>query len=163
MRYRMHIFFYLAQRAQRFKLCQQFLAPLKPVQPLIGRRDIFIECCILVKNIQQLQLMAFAYLKVIEIMGRRDFYRPCAFFHIRIFIGNDRNSASSNRQHNLFAYQMGVARIFRMDGNRHIAKHGFRPGSGNGNNLIAIYYRIMQLPHPPVNFALFHFQIRNGG
>ena len=75
-----------------------------------------------IKDVNQWQLMAFAKLIVIKIMGRRDFDAPCTkvFFHISI--RHNRHFTASNRQNNAFANQMGITLIIRVYRHRRIAK-----------------------------------------
>ena len=108
------------------------------------------------------QIMAIAHLKIIGIMGRRNFYSAGTKFLFHILISNHRNNAVHDRQYQIFAHQMAVARIIRMHSHCRIAQHRFRTGGGNLNTVRTILRRIPEI----INFALlvhmFHFNIRNG-
>ena len=67
----------------------------------------------------------FADLVIIKVMGRRDFHRARAFFRIRIFIRNNRNTAAYDGQVNFFTYQIGITLIIWMNRDACIAEHGF--------------------------------------
>ena len=58
--------------------------------------------------------MPAANLEIVEIVGRGDLDRAAAHLGIGIFIGDDRDQPANQRQPNLFADEVGVARIFRM-------------------------------------------------
>ncbi len=75
--------------------------------------------------------MAVSDLKVIGIMGRGDFDDAGAKFRIGVLIGDDGNEAVDNWENDFLADKMLVALIFRMNGDRGIAKEGFRAGCGH--------------------------------
>ena len=157
----MLVIFNLTKCADAVQLLDQLLARFKPVQTLIPLRYIFIQGGMLIKDVQQFQIMAAANFKVIEIMCRGDFHRPSAFFHIGIAVSHNRYLPAHNRQHNHLANQCGIAFIIRMHSDRHVAEHGFRARGRDCDHLVRSLDRIMQLPHFPCHIFLFHLQIRN--
>ena len=75
----MLVIFNLTKCADAVQLLDQLFARFKPVQPLITFRYILIQGGVLIKDVQQFQIMAAANFKVIEIMCRGDFTAPVPF------------------------------------------------------------------------------------
>lgn len=121
------------------------------------------------QNIDHRQAVAFADFVVVEIVRRGDLHAAGAFFHIGVFVADDADAAADQRQNDLFADQVFIARIFRVDRHAGIAQHGFRTGGGDHQVVFAlggfraVGQRVAQVPHGAFGFAVFHFQIGDGG
>src|SRR5271169_3791858 len=79
-------------------------------------------------------------LVVVEIVGRRHFYRTSAEFEVNENrVADDRNLTRGQRQINGLADEIFIPWIERMNGNRHVAKHGFRPrGCYSETNIVVM-------------------------
>ena len=102
-----------------------------------------------------LGLVPLADLEIVEVVGRRDLDRACALFRVGIFVGDDRNQPADQRQANMAAEQMLVARIVRVRGDRGVAEHRLRPRGGDGHPLaglfaVVVHHRVLEIVEVPV-------------
>ncbi len=84
-----------------------------------------------VENIDQRQVVALADFVVVEVVRRGDFHTAGTEFRVHVIVGNDGDQAVGERQADLFADQMLVARILRVYRNGTVAQNGFRARSGH--------------------------------
>jgi len=112
---------------------------------------------------------ALADLKVVEIMARRDLHTARTQRRIGVFIGDDRDAPSGDRQDDMLANHAGIAFVRRVHRHRHIGQHRFGPGGGDDQVIRAvsrahtIRQRITEPPEMPLNFAGFDLQIADRG
>ena len=97
------VIFNFFKQAQRIHICNDFFTGIKTIHALISLGRFFINACFLVKNIYFFQLMPFAYLIIIKIMRRGNFYAAAAKFLIHISVRNNRDIALTKRQANKFS------------------------------------------------------------
>ena len=67
------------------------------------------------------QIVALADLKVVGIVGGGDLHNAGALLHVGVLIADDGDLAAQQRQHDMAAVQMLVARVLGVDGNGGIA------------------------------------------
>ncbi len=72
-----------------------------------------IEIGLAVEHIDQRQVVAAADLEIVEVVRRRDLDRAGALLRIGIFVGDDRNPASDQRQDRITSDQMAIALVVR--------------------------------------------------
>ena len=108
------------------------------------------------------QVMALADLKVVGVMGGGDLHNAGAFFHIGVLIAHDGNLFVQQRQNDMAAVQVGIARVLAVDGNGGIAQHGFGAGGGQFQHLTGLLDRVQQVPETAVLLLVFHFGVRDG-
>ena len=128
------------------------------------------ETALLIEHADLWQIVPPAHLEVVEVMRRRDLHRARAFFRIGIFVGDDRNPASHQRQDHVLADQARVALIVRMHRDRGIAEHGFGTRGGDhdeGRGVVGTesfaFQRIAQIPETAFDLDLLHLEIGNRG
>ena len=92
------------------------------------------EAALLIEHADLRQAVAAADLEIVEVVRRRHLHRARAFFGIGIFVGDDRNPASDQRQDHVLADQMGVALVVRMHRDRAVAEHGLGPRGGDDDD-----------------------------
>ena len=159
----------LFQQPGGVKVGDNLLARLEAVQPGIGGRQAGVECVIdaaidvehlgagknrriLVEDIDQRQGVALADLVVVEVVGRGDLHATGAKFRITVIVAHDRNASTDQWQLDELADQRLVAFIFRVNGDRAVAQHGFRACGGNNQIVLAvggggaISQRVAQIP-----------------
>ena len=107
--------------------------------------------------------MALAHFIIIEVMGWRDLDASGPEFRVDIIIGNNGNSALTQRQIDKLSDQMLIACVFRVNRNGSIAKQGFRTRCGNREMLAAVGDGIVEMPEGAVLLFGDNFQIGNGG
>ncbi|CAH0325853.1 hypothetical protein SRABI106_04543 [Rahnella aquatilis] len=131
------------------------------IEDFSGLADITIES----QDIDHRQAVTFTDFIVVKVMRRGDLHATRTFLHIGVFIGNNRNTTAYQRENDLFADQIAVTRIFRVNGNAGITEHGFRTRGGDHQVIFAfsgfraVSQRITQVPHGTFGFAVFHFKI----
>ena len=120
-------------------------------------------------DVNHRQIVALAHGIVVEVVGRRDLHATGAFLRIGVMVGNDGDTAVHQRQHHVLANQVLITLVFRMHGHGRVTEHGFRPGSGNDQVILAILglravsQRVTQVPEKAFFFLVFNFQIGDGG
>ena len=86
-----------------------------------------------------------------------------------MFVLDNRNAATGDRQYDFLANNALIALIRRMHRNRHISQHGFRTGGGDFDVVAAIVQgdaigeRIFEVPEMAGKGLLLNFQIGNRG
>ena len=97
-----------------------------------------------------LGLVPLADFEIVEVVRGRDLDRACALFRIGIFIRDNCDQATDQRQSNMLADQMLIARVVRMHRNRRIAQHRLRPRGGDGHPFaglltLRVHHRIFEI------------------
>ncbi len=122
------------------------------------------------QDVDHRQVVAMAHFVVVEVVRRGDLHAAGAFFHVGVFVADDPDAAVDQRQNDLFADQVFIAWVFRVDRHAGIAQQGFRTGGGDHQVIFAVGgfravgQRVAQVPQvEPSRLAVFHFQVGNGG
>ena len=128
------------------------------------------QTALLIEHADLRQIVPPADLEIVEVVRRRDLDRARAFFRIGIVVGDDRNSASDQRQNHMLADQVRVALIVRMHRDRAVAEHGLGPrgrDDDEGRGIVGIegfaFERIAQIPQAALDLGLLHLEIGNRG
>ena len=123
-----------------------------------------IKIGLAVEHVDERQVVAAADLEVVEVVRRRDLDRAGALLRIGIFIGDDRDATSDQREDRLLPHEMAIALVVRMHSNRGIAQHGLRPRGRDGDERITqTPDRILEVPEVALHLGLLYFEIGNGG
>ncbi|KAJ0339286.1 hypothetical protein COL154_014228, partial [Colletotrichum chrysophilum] len=153
-RYGQIVIFDFFQQSSRFEVSHNGFTRSKALQPMIGFRDTGFDFSISTAvGIEYLRQIAYIGIEgedidhrqtttltdfiVVKVMGRGHFDRTGAFFHISMFIANNRNTAINQWQQNIFTNQILVTWIFRIHRHTGITQHGFGTGGGNDNVIVA--------------------------
>ena len=113
----------------------------------------FTDIAVKGQDVDHRQRVTFTHFIVVKVVRRSDFHAAGAFFHVGVFVANDRNTTVNQRQNDIFANQIFVTRIFRVNGYASIAQQGFRTGSRNHQIIFtvcgfrAVSQRIADVPH----------------
>ena len=133
------------------------------VEHFSGLADVAVER----QDIDHRQAVTFPDFIVVKVVRRGDLHTTGAFFHIGVFIAQNGNATTDQRQNDLFADQVFVTRIFRVHCHAGITKYGFRTGGGDHQIIFAfssfraVSQRITQVPHGSFGLAVFDFEVRN--
>ncbi len=125
------------------------------------RTRVLVHVRVLVHHINLRQIVAQARLKVVGIVCGRHFHSARAKFRLREFVGDDRNLAIHQRQHDFLAMQMLVAFVFGVNGDRGIAQHRLGTSRGHRDELVTSDDRITNLPQMSRDIFVLHFEIRD--
>ena len=150
------------EKSLRFKICYHCFTGFVAVHTCIFATKR-IDGSIIIQNIDFLQIMTFAYFKVIRIMCRCNFYTSCSKFFVNILIRNNRDLTVSQRQFQHFADQIFVSFIIRIDCNCSISEKCFRTCSCDlYKSAFLTYDRIINVPEKSVLILMFYLCIRDG-
>ena len=119
--------------------------------------------CIVVHDLDDWQVMAAAYLIVVRVVCRCDFDNAGTKFHVNILVADNRDFSVEQRQYDIFANQVLIALILRVDRYCGIAQHGFRTGGCQNNIAAAVSQRITQVPEVACLLLILYLCIRDGG
>src|SRR5438270_11527727 len=91
--------------------------------------------------------MAATDFEVVEIVRRRDLDRATTLLRVGIFVADDGQSPTHQRQDRVPTGEMLVALVIGMDRDRGIAEHGLRASRRNGDESIFEPFEwILQVP-----------------
>ena len=107
------------------------------------------------------QITALSYFKVVRVVSRGNLYNACSFFHIGVFITNDRQFFVEQRQNNVTAVQMLISIVVFVYGNGGIAKHSFGARRSNFKKFACFLNLIEQVPKMSVLFFVFNLGVGN--
>ena len=96
-------------------------------------------------------------------MSWRHFYHSCSKVHFYITISYDRHFSSCQRNNNLFAYEMLISAIIRMNRNSSISKECFRPRCSKDKALISSDNWIFDLSEISLLIEHLYFIISKSG
>ena len=97
-----------------------------------------IHHTVLIHDDNKRNIVAKSHFKVIWVVRRGDFNRAGTKVRINKFIGNDWNHAINQREHDLGANHVFIARIIWVHSHCAIAHHCFSTSSCNDDALLAI-------------------------
>ena len=146
------------QKPLFFQILHHPLARLIAIQPTV-HTGLVVEGRIRIENVEQIQMMAFADFKVVDIMCRRDLQRAGTKLPIHVLIGDNGNLAFRQRQTHHLSHQIAIALILRVYRHRHVAQQGLRTGSGHNQKTIAVHYRVTDVPEETALVLVFHLKI----
>src|SRR5260370_8758534 len=158
------------QQTALLQVVQYLLARFVAIEPFV-RPTVFIDARLLVHHADLRQVVALSDLKVVGIVRRRDFYGAASKLRISKVIGDDWNLPIDERKPQLFAYQLGVTRVFGIDGDRGIAKHRLRARGRHDHELFGtcpglpriVDQRITDLVELPGVLFVHYFEIGDRG
>ncbi len=93
---------------------------------------------VLVEDVDLLEAVGLAHGVVVGVMGRRHLDEARAEAGVDMPIGEDRDLAVHDRQHDLGAHELGLLGVGRRDGHAGVAEHGLGTGRGDGDVLDAV-------------------------
>ena len=100
---------------------------------------------------------------VVEVVCRRDLDAAGAELRVGMFVGDDRDTATGERQFDQFADQVPVALVLGVHRDRAVAEHGLRAGGGDHQMALAVGQRVAHVPHVAVLFLGDDLQVGDRG
>ena len=128
---------------------------------------VFVDGCIIIQNIDLRQVMAFPYLEVVRVMGRRNLNHTGTEFHIYISVCHHRNFPVYNGKHQFLSDNVFISVILRVYRNSSITQHGFRSGccklykSCGAHTAVILDHRILDMPEMSCLFRILNLCIGN--
>ena len=108
------------------------------------------------------QIVAKSYFKVVRVVCRRDLYDTGSKFHIYVIIRNQRNLAVNQWKDKHFSNQIFVSFIVWIDSHRRISQKSFRTGCRQIDITASIRKRIAQMPEMSLLIFVLYLGIGNG-
>ena len=109
------------------------------------------------------QIVALANLKVVRVVRRGDLHHAGALFHVGVLVADDRDFDVHQRQDDVAAVQMRIARVVFVDGHGGIAQHRLRAGRRQFKLLARLLDGVEQVPEVPLLLLILHLRVGNGG
>ena len=148
----------LFQVAARFQVGHDRLSGLVPVQPGIPAA-IRSHVGGFVQAFHNGQPVALAHLKVVGVVGRGNLHHTGAKIHVHIGIGHNGDLFVHQRQQHLFALQVPVALVVRVNGHRRVPQHGLGPGGGKHQAFVCTHNGVFQVPEKALLVLILHLGV----
>ena len=107
--------------------------------------------------------MAQAHLVVVGVVAGGHFHRAGTKAQLNIFVGHDGQLSANQGQDGVFAHQVLIALVVRVDGHAGVAQHGLGAGGGDDELLIGVLDGIADVPEVAGHILVFHLRVRQGG
>ena len=117
---------HLLQQALRLEKLNGLVARRKAIHPVQLRAAGAVDAAIGREDVDNLEVILHAHLKVRAIVRRRNLQRTRAEVNLNMLIGNDRNLRLAERANHLFADQRRKARIRGIHRHRHVRHNRLR-------------------------------------
>ena len=158
--------FLFFQRAKRLQLFRRDLARLETVEPDQVGAGLRVHRRVGIHDVGHGQLMALTDCKIRFIVRGRDLQHAGAELEIDLFVADDRDELLFARQfgrqrtQNMFADELRVTRVLRVDGHRGVAGNGFRSGRRDGQpDAGRLDFRMGRRGRLPYFLGHFHFEV----
>ena len=150
-----------------FEVGDDFLARSEAVEARVGAA-FGVDVGAVVHHVDGGQMMALAEGEVVGVVRGRDFDRAGAELAADPLVEEDGNFAVHQRQAQLLAVEMQVALVFGMNGDGHVAEHGFGARGGNGEEFAGVFAVVAEngianLPELALVLFVDHFEVADGG
>ena len=129
------VLLYLDERAHRLQLRRGDFPGGETLQAVQVRAFGAVDVGVGREYVDDGEVVAFADVEVRLVVGRGDFQRAGAEFHVHMVVRDDRNLRMGKRPEHLAAQVFGVSRVFRVHRHRHVAHQRFRAGGGDFKKL----------------------------
>ena len=120
---------------------------------------VFVHEPLVVDDGDERQIMTFAHFKVVGVVCRRDLHRARTEAHFHVVVRNHGNLPIGKGQIHLFAYDVCVLFVVRIDRHRRVAEHGFRSRRCDDHISASVYVGVFQMPQVARLFFVFHFRV----
>ena len=108
------------------------------------------------------QVMPFADLEVVRVVGGGDLDHAGAFFEVGVLVEHDRDLFVEQRQNHVAAVQVLIALVFGVDRHGGIAEHSLGSGGGELELFARLFHGIEKMPEMGVLLFILHLGVGNG-
>ena len=152
---------YFYQKSKFFQICNHCLTCFITIHTSVFTTK-FVDCCIIIHDVDLFQIVTASNLKVVRIMSRCDLYASCSKFFINILISDNRDFSVCQRKFKHLANKIFVTLIFRIYGNSSITQQSFRTCSCDFYETAFFSYdRVIDMPEKSVLILMLNFRIRD--
>ena len=152
---------YLDEQAELLQILDHGLAGLVAVHAGILAAQV-VHGRVVIENIDLLEVVALAHLKVVGVVSRRDLDAAGPEFLIDVRVGDDRDLAVRQRQLQRLADDVGVALVVRIDRHGRIAKQGLWTGRRDLDEAAFLSdHRIIDVPEKAVLVLVLDLGVRD--
>ncbi len=161
---RHHVILRAHQEAASLEVFQNLRARLEAIQPFV-RAGVLVHLRDFVHHVDLRQLVAQPGLEVVGIVRRRHLHRAGAELRVgEDVIGDDRDLAIHQRQHDHLAVQMPVALVAGVHRDGGITQHGLRTRSRDDDVFAGQSHNgVANLVELALRLLVHHFQVRHRG
>ena len=152
----------LDEISARLQIFDDFFAALVNIHARIFAAR-FCHMAVVRHHVDDFEIVPQANLKVVRVVGGRNFHHAGSEIHFHIFIRDQRDFLIDQGQDQFFAHQAPIALILRMDGHGRIAEHCFRTSGCKLNIAAAIRKRVAHMPEGAVLLCILHLRVGNRG
>ena len=117
---------------------------------------------VLVHDQDLLEVVAQTDLIVVRVVAGRHLDGAGAEAELDVIVRHDGQLAAHERQDGVFADEVLIALVVRMDGDAGVAQHGLGTGGGDDELLIAVLDRIADVPEVAGHVLVFDLGVREG-
>ena len=149
---------HLLQQTQRRQVLDHLGAAILARHPAI-RAGFVVHPPMRIHHGNLREIVPPAHLEVVEIVPRRDFDRARAESGIDIGIGDYRDFAFDERQHDLLADHRLVAHVIRMHRHGGVTQHRLGPRRRHGHCARAVGERVADVPEMAGRFLVIDFEV----
>ena len=146
------------EEAELFHLRHALLAAFVAVEPGV-LAALGVHGAVAVHDVDEFEVVTFADLIVVRVMGGRDLHAAGALFRVGVLVLDDRDPAVGERQVHGLADEVLVARIAGRDRHGGVAEHGFGTRGGDDEITGAVGERVAEMPELALHFAVDDFLV----
>ena len=117
---------------------------------------------VLVEDEDLLEIMAQADLVVVRVVAGRHLDAAGAEIELDVIVGHDGQLTAHERQDRRLADEVLVALVRRVDRDAGVAKHGLRPGGGDGEVIITVLEWVADIPERAGHILIFDLSVGQG-
>ena len=117
---------------------------------------------VLVEDEDLLEIMAQADLVVVRVVAGRHLDAAGAEIELDVIVGHDGQLTAHERQDRRLADEVLVALVRRVDRDTGVAKHGLRPGGGDGEVIITVLEWVADIPERAGHILIFDLSVGQG-
>ena len=148
----------LLDQAEFFHFRHDLLAGVETVEAAVFLRRVVVYARELVEDVDGLQIVPATDLEIVEIVRWRDLHRAGALFGVGVFVGDDPDPATDQRQHGMLADQVFPLGVVGVHRNAGIAQHRLGPRGRHHDELIGgALDRVFEIPQAALHLARLDF------
>ena len=117
---------------------------------------------VFVKDQDLLQAVAQTDLVVVRVVAGRHLDAAGAEIELDVIVGHDGQLTAHERQDRRLADEVLVALVRRVDRDAGVAKHGLRPGGGDGEVIITVLEWVADIPERAGHILIFDLSVGQG-
>ena len=153
----------LFEETLRVEVRHHLLARFLARQPGVGLARLVVQRAVLVEDVDDGQVVAFAAFVVGEVVARRHLHGAGPELHLHAVVRDDRDQAVHERQAHVLSDHVLVALVVGMHGHRGVAEHRLRARRRHDHLARAIFERVLEVPEVAARLLLLDLVVADRG